>query len=242
MHPLIVANWKMNVELADAVIMTETIKNGLEPIDDVMVVLCPSFPHLPTLAEILSRQPIRQLALGAQNVSSFERGPFTGEVSVSQLKNLVQYAIVGHSERVKNFNETPEITNQKVKLLLKNEIIPIVCVGEFEKGEYSLTATIKLADTILDGLNSHQRQALVLCYEPVWAISSSRDSEPADGKYAEQAAEALHQRFPETKIIYGGSVSSKNIREFTVQEHIEGALVGKASLDAKEFLEIVKNA
>jgi triosephosphate isomerase len=241
-HPLIVANWKMNTTLADAVIMTERIKNGLEKIDDVKAVICPPFPWLVPLAEKIWNHPIRQLSLGAQNVSHFEKGAFTGEVAAFQLKNLAEYCIVGHSERISHLRETLSQINQKIKLLLKNQIIPIVCVGEERKQEGSIQEVKEKAREIFKSLTEEQIQAVVLAYEPVWAISSNLDAEPATGEYASKVTSALAREFPGTKIIYGGSVDSKNIREFMSQKHIGGGLVGSASLSAEEFLEIVRNA
>ncbi|TSC93078.1 MAG: triosephosphate isomerase (TIM) [Candidatus Berkelbacteria bacterium Licking1014_7] len=239
---MIVANWKMNKTIADAVLDFEMIKNGLENIDDIKAVICPSYVWLAPLAEIAKTHSVRQLALGAQNVSNEEKGAFTGEVSAQMLKNLVEYCIVGHSEQVAHFGESPEQTRAKVNLLLKNQITPIACVGENVKSDNSIFEVINIAKQILKDLAAPQRRAVILCYEPVWAISSNPNAQPATGGYAGKVARALSKEFPATKILYGGSVDSKNIREFTVQDSIGGALVGSASLDPKEFLEILRNA
>jgi len=240
-HPLIVANWKMNTTLADAIVAFEAIKIGLEPIDDVKVVICPPFLWLTILAEKNQNHPIRHLSVGAQNVSQFEKGAYTGEVSASMLKNIVEYAIVGHSERVTHFFEKPEDTNQKIKLLLKNKITPIVCVGEKFKNKNSLQLVLQTVVKIFKGISQKQIASSVIAYEPVWAISSNPSAQPATGDYVEKVAHTLAHNF-NTKIIYGGSVNAKNIREFTICEHISGALVGNASLSAKEFLQIIKKA
>ena len=240
-HPLIVANWKMNTTLADAIVAFEAIKIGLEPLDDVKVVVCPPFPWLAVLAEKNQERPIRHLSIGSQNVSQFVGGAYTGEVSASMLKNIVDYAIVGHSERVAHFHELPAETNQKIKLLLKNKITPIVCVGEKYKNKNSIQQVLETTAKIFKDLSQKQIQASVIAYEPVWAISSNPHAEPTTGDYAEKVAHTLALNF-KTKIIYGGSVNAKNIREFTIGEHIAGALVGKSSLSAREFIQIIKKA
>lgn len=241
-HPLIVANWKMNTTLADAIIMTQAVKQGLEEKDDVKVVIAAPYVWLAPLAEKLAQQPIRQLSLASQDVSSFAKGAYTGEVAAFQLKDLVEYGIVGHSERVAHFFETPERTNQKLEQLLENQIMPIVCLGEEKKGKSGSVSDhlIAQAKIILKGLTLAQLSGIVLAYEPVWAISSHPGAEPAEGEYVGQVADRLVKSFPGVKVIYGGSVDSQNMAEFMHEEQIEGALVGQASLNVKEFLKIVE--
>src|SRR3972149_2022769 len=131
-RPLIIANWKMNTDLADATVLAESVKNAASDLDEVQIVLCPPFVWLVTLEEISEKAP-KNLHLGAQNMWFAEKGAMTGEISPLMLKDLVEFVIIGHSERRMHFNETDELINDKIQAALANKIIPIVCVGELKK-------------------------------------------------------------------------------------------------------------
>ncbi|MBI3261388.1 triose-phosphate isomerase [Candidatus Berkelbacteria bacterium] len=227
--PLIVANWKMNTTLSDAMILATSIRNGLEDIHGIEAVICPPFPWLVPIAELFEKARLRHLTLGAQNMFWEDDGPFTGEVSAPMLKHLVSHVILGHSERVSHFHETEEDTNRKVKAALHHHLKPIICVGE--------TAKLK---KILDGVGRDRLEELSIAYEPVWAIGSG---EPASGAQAELVAEAIRKEFGNhLTFLYGGSVEPKNILEFLSQPEIDGALIGGASLSAHSFLKICELA
>ncbi|MFY9484226.1 MAG: triose-phosphate isomerase [Patescibacteria group bacterium] len=238
--PLIVANWKMNTTLPDAMVLATSLHNGLEDIHGIEVVLCPPFPWLVPIAELFEKARLRHLALGAQNMFWEDDGPFTGEVSALMLKHLVSHVILGHSERVSHFNETEEITNRKLKAAFHHHLKPIVCVGETAKeGNPGHTIVTKLKK-ILDGIGRNRLEELAIAYEPVWAIGSGT---PASGAQAELVAEAIRKEFGDhPTILYGGSVEPKNILEFLSQPEIDGALVGGASLSAHTFLKICELA
>lgn len=238
--PLVVANWKMNTTLPDAVVLATSVRNGLENIHGIEVVLCPPFPWLVPIAEQLEKARLRHLKLGAQNMFWEDEGPFTGEVSAPMLKHLVSHVILGHSDRVSHFNETEETTNRKLKAALHHRLRPIVCVGETAKESNPGHTVITKLKKILDGTPQDRLEELSIAYEPVWAIGSG---EPASGAQAELVAEAIRREFgSHPTILYGGSVEPKNILEFLSQPEIDGALVGGASLSARTFLKICELA
>lgn len=242
-QPLIVANWKMYTTLADAMILATSIRNGLEDIHHLEVVLCPPLPWLVPMAEIIKHHPLGHLQLGAQNIYQGDEGAVTGEVAAVMLKHLCRYVIVGHAERVKIFRETPRMVGQKAIAVLDQGLKPIICVGEPDKTSRSKNQTIDTLGEILQPLPRHRWADTVIAYEPVWAISSEGGSEPASGEYAQAVCDAIHQLVGgDTSIVYGGSVDSGNIAEFIHQDDIDGALVGGASLKAKEFLKICEIA
>ncbi|MBM2820763.1 MAG: Triosephosphate isomerase [Candidatus Berkelbacteria bacterium] len=262
-RPLIVGNWKMNTSLADATVLATSIRNAAEDLD-VEIVLCPPFVWLIPLAEVLDNAP-PNVCLGAQNMHFADKGPLTGEISPLMLKGIAKYVILGHSERRIHFSESDEFINDKMHAALNNNLIPIICVGEhkkmpLDKRERGRPTKTELRSDVLnqlskalDGVSRNQAEKIVISYEPVWAISKgtvqSRNS--ADGAYANAVIERLRQtvarKYGEdiaqrVRIIYGGSVSASTINEFIYQPEIDGALVGGASLQAKEFINICRQA
>lgn len=230
----------MNTTLPDAVVLATSVRNGLEDIHGIEVVLCPPFPWLVPIAEVFEKVRLRHLSLGAQNMFWEDEGAFTGEVSAPMLKHLVSHVILGHSERVSHFNETEDMTNLKLKAALHHRLQPIICVGETVKGTNPGHTVITKLKKILDGVGRDRLEELAITYEPVWAIGSG---DPATGGQAELVAEAIRKEFGrEPTILYGGSVEPKNILEFLSQPEIDGALVGGASLSASAFLKICELA
>ena len=242
--PLIAGNWKMNTNVEEGRVLATALQQTLKEAIGVEVVLCPPFVSLPVLAWALRESSLK---LGAQNMHFEEKGAFTGEVSASMLKDLCKYVIIGHSERRRYFGETDEMVNRKVKKALEAELRPILCVGESQeqrqRGIYA-AVVMKSLMACLDGVES--ADGLVVAYEPVWAIGTGM---AASGEQAEVMAglvrQVVGQRFGEeaaasVPVLYGGSVTPANIQEFVSQPDIDGALVGGASLDAKQFAEIVR--
>jgi triosephosphate isomerase len=188
------------------------------------------------------------LRYGAQDVSRYDSGAYTGDVSGAMLAKLgCTYVTVGHSERREYHDEGDDLVNAKVKAALKHDVAPILCVGERlevrEAGEHVEHTTAQLIAG-LKGLKTEQVPKVVLAYEPVWAIGTGRVATPAD---AQEVCAALRARLAEkygqniadeVRILYGGSVKSNNIGELVKQEDIDGALVGGASLDAEEFTKL----
>lgn len=246
-QPLIVANWKMHPTLADAVVLATAVKRGLEDIHHLEVVLCPPAPWLVPVAELLKHHPLHHLYLGAQNIwappAQAPDGAYTGEVSAEMLKHLVQYVIVGHSERVRFFHETAALISRKAIAVLEANLTPIICVGEVHRSSRSKDQVIEVLQGLLGPIPRTRWHDLVMAYEPIWAISTGDDSDPASGDYAETMAETIKSIVGRgTPVLYGGSVDSSNIAEFIHEDDIDGALVGSASLKAKELLKICEIA
>lgn len=245
MKPLIVANWKMNpATLQEARQNFELIKEGGEKINNVESVICAPFIFLPVM------KPGKNVKIGAQDCFWEEKGAYTGEISPKQLVDVgCEYVILGHSERRKYLGEQTTAVNQKIKAALTAGLKVIFCVGSETKipGEEIKHQLEKgLAD-----LDKSVFDKLFLVYEPVWAISTTKNKVVATPEEARQGgiymknvlAELFDGKTAEVaKIIYGGSVNSGNIRGFLKESKMNGGLVGAASLNPKEFIDIVKAA
>ncbi len=239
-HPIIVANWKMNTSLADAIILASSIRKALEDMQHVEVVLCPEFVWLYPVKEELSKFPLNNLKIGAQNISQFDNGSYTGEISAQMIKNLVQFVILGHSERVDNFDEDETSTNKKIKLALDYGIHPIVCVGERKKSETSSSYVISKLKRILKSVSREEYQNIIIAYEPTWAIGTD---EEADSDYVDEIAKNIKKSLSEDlRVLYGGSVDDNNVSKYLIHRNIDGLLVGRASLKSSEFIEICSQA
>jgi triosephosphate isomerase len=241
--PMVAGNWKMNTTLADASALVSDLKEGLEHIDSVETVLCPPFISLSLVKELLHGSSIK---VGAQNMYFEERGAYTGEISPLMLSGVCEYVILGHSERRQYFGETDKVVNHKIVAALKAKLTPILCLGERleekEAGKAEEVVTRQVSGA-LQGVESLNR--MVIAYEPVWAIGTGR-AETGEGANATIAniRNAVAKLYGDgiagvTRILYGGSVTAANIVEFTRQPQIDGALVGGASLKAKDFLTLV---
>lgn len=242
--PVIAGNWKMNTTVQEAISLVDAMKPHLEGIQGVEKVVCPPFV---SLAAVHDRLKGSAILTGAQDMYFMEKGAFTGEVSPLMLQGLVDYVIIGHSERRQYFGETDDLVAKKVKAALDHGLKPIMCVGEslsqFEAGETEKVVThqVKVG---LSGLQSVD--GLVIAYEPIWAIGTGK---PATGAGANQVVgmirNVVRSLFGEDaanglRIQYGGSVTPDNIQEFMGQPEIDGGLVGGASLKADAFVEIVR--
>lgn len=252
-RPYVIANWKMHTNLADALLLAEGTKNSIAEIKNINVVLCPPFTWLYPIIEHWRHKP-SNLSLGAQDMHWEDSGAFTGEVSPMMLKGLVKYVIIGHSERRFHFHETDELVNDKIQAAVRHNLVPVVCVGERKKnmGQDSESQNTGKVDAptqlvkALEGISANEAKKIIIAYEPVWAIGTG---EAATGDYAARMAMQLRDRLKflydeeiadEIPILYGGSVKSDNVSEFTGQEEIDGVLVGTASLKLNEFLKICR--
>lgn len=231
MSKLVVANWKANPQTG-----VETVKLA-KASDKKNVVICPPFLFLEAV-----KKNLKKAMLGAQDVF-WKEGAFTGEVSVKELKSLgVKYVIVGHSEQRRNFKETDAIINKKVKLVIGAGLKAILCVGEeLPVRKKGITAAKKFVKSQLqkDLKNVKKINNLIVAYEPVWAISIVKNSK-ADTP--EDAAKMIRfiKKTVWSRVLYGGSVSVKNIRGFLKYKEIDGFLIGGASLKAKDFQKMIK--
>lgn len=241
---IIVGNWKMNTSLEIAYNLVIDI-NKLKGRNIESIILVP-FTHIKSLQEIACPN----LKIGAQNVSQFDCGAYTGEISASMLESLgVKYVTVGHSERRTIFNENNDIIAKKIEQALKFNLHPIVCCGEpleERKNKNYLNFISNQIESALFNMNSNDIKKLTLAYEPIWAIGTGETAS------ASQAQEVhLHIRkmiankfgnniADNLTILYGGSVKPTNAKELFSEKDIDGALVGGASLDASSFVEIIK--
>ena len=247
--PFVAGNWKMFKTVAEARHLVSELVPGLQAIDDVERVLCPPYTTLLAVKALLEGTDI---GLGAQNLYWEESGAFTGEISPSMVAELCQYVIIGHSERRAYFGETDQTVNRKVQAALAHGLTPIVCVGEtLEENEGGKTAEV-VSGQVQNGLarlDLDDGNAIVLAYEPVWAIGTGKaaTAEGANQVIAEVIRRALGDIFgeafaQEVRVLYGGSVKANNAAEFFTQPDIDGALVGGASLNAGEFVPIAQAA
>lgn len=245
---LIVGNWKMNLTVQGASLYLHTLSEMVQVRRSVEVVLAPTLLALQPLSLQVNR---RQFKLAVQNFYWRDNGAFTGEVSASQLQSIVDYAIIGHSERRYKFHETEKDIRNKVQAAVRNRIQPILCVGE-TVGERSLGETNDaIRDQLMSGLanlTNDDLEMLVVAYEPVWAIGTGDNAKPSDVAdavkvirsqikqlYGAKAAEAV-------RVLYGGSVTSSSAADYLRVKGVDGLLIGGASLDSHEFASIVAKA
>lgn len=244
---IIIANWKTNpATMREAVELARKTEFAVSRHRGVEVVIAPPFPFLAGVASALKRTK-----LGAQNAFWEDMGPYTGEVSWRQLKDMkVSHVIVGHSERRLFLGETDEMINKKVRALLEHGFTAVLCVGERERsgGEMPEEAAHQLKSA-LAGVRKSLLKNLIIAYEPVWAISTmpgSRADTPENAfqanVYIRKVVSGLFGRGIGTsvRVIYGGSVNAQNITSFLTDGRMQGALVGGASLDAEGFSDLLK--
>ena len=215
MKPLIVANWKCNpTTLKGAKLLFDSVKKEIKNIKNIEVVLCPPFIYLPILT--VHRQ-VMNIKLGAQDCFWKQQGAFTGEISPLMLKDLgCQYAIIGHSER-RALGETDEMINKKIRAALKSKLKPILCIDKISQIKKDLKTEI------------------IIAYEPLFAIGTGK---PCSIEKAKKMRTSLI-RFK--TVLYGGSINSENAKDYIKEAGFQGLLVGGASLEPKEFIQIVKN-
>ncbi len=248
---LIVGNWKMNATHLEALQMIQKLSYRLDPDDHdrVDVVVAPPFTALRSAQTVIEADRML-IQLAAQHVHWEDSGAYTGEISAPMLNRLaVKYVIVGHSERRQHFGETDQDVNKRIKAILKSEMTPIVCVGESleqrEAGDEQTVVRDQLTGA-LSRLTDEQLATLAIAYEPVWAIGTGRNASPEDaGSMAEFIRDTLIEIgnsgvAERIRILYGGSVNAGNVRDLMAKRHIDGALVGGASLDPDQFAAIVR--
>ena len=246
--PMIAGNWKMNKTADEAIDLVEEMLDDLEALDGVDVVICPPFVALYPLTDLVEGSTI---FLGAQNMHQSDAGAFTGEVSPLMLETMCDYVIVGHSERRQYFGETDEAVNEKVRAAYAHHLVPILCVGESaaqrQAGETQTIVGLQLA-AALHSLPPHQAREIVIAYEPIWAIGTGVACAAEDANvtigYLRGQLRQLYSPVVSgaVRILYGGSVTPKNIDELMRQPEIDGALVGGASLKADDFVRLCARA
>jgi triosephosphate isomerase len=244
--PFIAGNWKMFKTVHEAVVFVKELRGLVKDVTSVDIVVGPPFTALHAVAESARNSNV---AVAAQNLHWEREGAFTGEVSAAMIKEAgAEYVIIGHSERRRLFGETDVIVNRKVTAAIGAGVTPIMCVGEtLEERERNDTLAIldrQIKDG-LDGVTGDQVAALVVAYEPVWAIGTGRNATAAQaGEAHAHIRTRLRQWFGgeaagQCRVIYGGSVKPDNISQLVAEPDVDGALVGGASLDLKSFSDIV---
>lgn len=234
---VIAGNWKMYKTRAESLEFLQGFMSCLtETPEEREVVLCVPFTSLAVLSKNLHGSRIR---LGAQNVHWQESGAFTGEISGPMLSELgVRYVIVGHSERRQYFGETDETVNLRLKAAQKYDLIPILCVGETKQQRDAEETEAHIFSQLEKDLVGVDQQALVIAYEPIWAIGTG---DTCEAKEANRVIGLIRSKLtnPDVPIQYGGSVKPENIDEVMAMPEIDGVLVGGASLEARSFSRIV---
>jgi triosephosphate isomerase (TIM) len=250
-RPLMAGNWKMNLNHLEAIALTQKLAFSLteRQLADVEVALLPPFTDIRSVQTLIDADNL-EIAFGAQDLSPHDFGAYTGDISGAMLAKLgCRYVVVGHSERRTIHGETDELVNAKVKSALRHELTPILCVGEREEVRAEggqVHHCFGQLDAALDGLKAEQVRAVVIAYEPIWAIGTGQTATPAD---AQEVIGALRGRLAErydvetgdtVRILYGGSVTAANVAAIMAEPDIDGALVGGASLKADEFAAICR--
>ncbi len=244
---VIAGNWKMNKVLSDVQDFVSTVTEQVKDNDRVETIICAPFPYLAYLVEATKDTPIK---VSAQNMHFEDSGAYTGEVSPVMLKDIgVTHVVIGHSERREYFNETDETVNKKVHAAFNHGLTPIVCVGEsLEQREANETMDVVSAQVkkAIEGLTAEQVGALIIAYEPIWAIGTGKTASSEDANevcsYIRQLIKDEFSADVAEKVIiqYGGSVNPNNIKDLLAQSDIDGGLVGGASLEAESFLQLVE--
>jgi len=248
-RPFVAGNWKMFKTVAEARVLITELLPGLTDIQGVEIVLCPPFTSILPVAALLEGTAI---GVGAQNMHWEASGAYTGEIAPPMLAEFCKYVIIGHSERRAYFGETDGSVNRKVLAAIEHGLVPIMCVGEtLDENEAGITSEVvtRQVKEGLEGVEAQSIGSIVIAYEPVWAIGTGRAA-TADGANAVIAGiirALLAQMYGDelagmVRILYGGSVKASNAGEFFRYADIDGALVGGASLQASEFIPIVKAA
>jgi len=246
---IVAGNWKMNKSFQDAEDLVSTIADELDGVDTACeVVLCPPYPYLEMASDYADESGLQ---IAAQNVSEFEDGAYTGEVSASMLASIeIGYCIVGHSERRKYFGETNAQLATKVEKLLDHAIRPIFCIGELLEERNANNHFVVVKRQLEEGLfnlNKDEFSVVVIAYEPVWAIgtgvtATSAQAQEMHAFIRQQITEKYGQSVADqTTILYGGSCNAKNAAELFANPDVDGGLIGGASLIAADFIKIVKS-
>lgn len=247
---IVAGNWKMNLTFKEADDLIYDMVKFIEenPQDKASVILCPPAVYLEMATDHANESDV---LIGAQNMSNFESGAYTGEISAKMLASIgVEYCIVGHSERRKYFNESHEVLAEKVNMALKHDVVPIFCCGELlperEAGDHFSVVKKQLNDSLFM-LDKADFANIVVAYEPVWAIGTgvTASSEQAQemhkfirGLIAEKYDNEIAEN---TTILYGGSCNAKNAKELFANPDVDGGLIGGASLKAADFIKIVQS-
>lgn len=244
--PIIAGNWKMNKTIAEAKAFAEAVVGPLADFPNVEQGICAPYIQLPVLQAAFEGSTVK---VGAQNVYWEDSGAYTGEISPVMLKDVVDYVIIGHSERRQYFGETDETVNKKIKACLTHGLTPIVAIGEtLEQNEAGETEAVleRQARAAFDGVSAEQTHNIIVAYEPIWAIGTGKSATPEDanriigeavrGTLAKIYDDATAQTI---RIQYGGSMKEANVEALMQQPEIDGGLVGGASLKPDSYIALI---
>ncbi|MDO4978902.1 MAG: triose-phosphate isomerase [Candidatus Saccharibacteria bacterium] len=253
MKTFVVGNWKMNLTVGESSLFLQKLQKKIKPAKNLEVVVAPSAIALQTLSLQLERNKSK-IKLAAQNFHYRDYGAFTGEISVSQLHGIIKYAIVGHSERRHIFGETNREVKMKVAAAIRNNIRPIICIGETEGERASGETADVIRDQLLSSLSEidvEDFKKVIIAYEPVWAISGGKSSRAAAPDEVIDVIRLIHTTLADTygkeieeniPVLYGGSVNADNAGAYLTMKGVNGLLIGGASLMSEPFCDIVETA
>jgi len=248
--PLMAGNWKMNLNHIEAIALVQKLAYtfNAEDFAALDVAVLPPFTDIRSVQTLVDGDKLA-LKYGAQDIAKSDKGAFTGEISGPMLAKLgCTFVIVGHSERREYHGEGDQIVNLKTQAALRNNLIPIVCIGEgleVRKAGEHVAHTLAQLDAALAGVGANDVANLVVAYEPVWAIGTGEVASPAD---AQEVCGAIRARIREvhgsaadqTRILYGGSMKADNVAALMLEADIDGGLVGGASIDPDEFVSVCR--
>jgi triosephosphate isomerase len=247
--PFIAGNWKMFKTVPEAVDMVKKLHEASLGLEKAQFVVIPAYTALSEVSRALQGSPVK---IGAQNMHWEERGAFTGEVAAPMLKDVgCNFVVIGHSERRQLFGETNETVNKKIRAALTHGLVPIMCIGESLEEKEGGNTIPKVQNQItegLEGLDAEQVRQIIIAYEPIWAIGTGLTATPDQ---AQEVHRFIRSEIAEKHgnnvasyaiILYGGSVKPENTFSLLMENDINGALVGGASLKADSFAEIAREA
>lgn len=245
---LIIGNWKMHLNVHESSLYLNKLEKTVQTHRDVDVVVAPTMLAIQTMSLQIDR---RKFKLAAQNFFWRDYGPYTGEVSATQLRGIVDYGLIGHSERRHVFHETSKDTRQKVQAALRNRIVPVLCIGETAEERARGETYDVLHDQLVAGLanvTSQEVTRVVIAYEPVWAIGTGDNATTADVADAIKAIRSQVKHLygqkaaTEQYVLYGGSATADSAPDYLATPGVDGILVGGASLKQHEFAKIIQQA
>ncbi len=238
----LIANWKLNGSIQFNDQWAEDFFKNFSSLNSESIGIAPAFIYIDHIRKLIGDSGIN---IGVQNICEEESGARTGEISASMIKDLgCKFSLIGHSERRIFFHESNKTISKKLNLANNNSVMPILCIGESavenERNDTYDILKFQVEEALKD---LFEQSALIIAYEPVWAIGSGKIPNPEEiNSVHKMIKDVVQSRFPKIdlkSVLYGGSVNSENASSLFVQEHIDGALVGGASLDGKEFAQIV---
>ena len=243
----IVANWKMNGNKKTNEQLINYINEKVYQNPNIEVIICPPFTYLTQIMELKTKS----IKIGAQNISERQNGAYTGEISGSILQDMnVDYVIIGHSERRQMFHDTNSIIAQKFVLAHQNKLMPILCVGESleerKKGQTQTIVQLQIK-SVIESTGIELFNKSIIAYEPVWAIGTGQTATPMQAEEVHSSIRSIIEEYDSNiatsiPILYGGSVNSANSKDLFTMSNINGGLIGGASLNGKEFIEIYQKA